>query len=105
MSAKYKRLIFTCLLITIFTISFTSILQSKSFYYQNFNKNSRDYRFNTQALNRTGKVFTNVSIITKDCVINRENTSKSIQPSIYIPGYNISRAKMNIVNITALNYT
>ncbi|MHA1196836.1 MAG: hypothetical protein ACTSSM_12140, partial [Promethearchaeota archaeon] len=102
---KYKRLIFTCLLITIFTISFTSIIQSKSYYYQYLNKNPRDYRFNTQALNRTGKIFTNVSIITQDCVINRENPSKSIQPSIYIPGYNISRAKMNIVNITALNYT
>ncbi|MHA2088401.1 MAG: hypothetical protein ACW972_09005, partial [Promethearchaeota archaeon] len=59
----------------------------------------------TQAINRTGKIFNNFTLINKNCFINREEPGLNIQPNIYIPNYNISHAKMEFENITALNYT
>ncbi|MFX1309279.1 MAG: hypothetical protein ACFE8C_06225 [Promethearchaeota archaeon] len=58
-----------------------------------------------QAVNRTGKVFSNITELSEDCYINREQPSLNEQPSIYIPNYNISYADMSFENITALNYT
>ncbi|MHA2281246.1 MAG: hypothetical protein ACXAC5_10370 [Promethearchaeota archaeon] len=58
-----------------------------------------------QTINRTGKVFSNFTWINKNCYINREQPGLNVQPSIYIPNYNISFAKMEFENITALNYT
>ncbi|MFX1446735.1 MAG: hypothetical protein ACFFCG_01200 [Promethearchaeota archaeon] len=60
---------------------------------------------NTQAVNRTGKVFTNITSISADCAVNKEHPNLDIQPNIYIPNYNLSHAKMYFENITALNYT
>ena len=58
-----------------------------------------------QAVNRTGKDFINITEISENCYINREQPSLNKQPSIYIPNYNISHADMSFENITALNYT
>ncbi|MHA2400989.1 MAG: hypothetical protein ACXADU_19140, partial [Promethearchaeota archaeon] len=58
-----------------------------------------------QAVNRTGKIFSNITRINKNCYVNREQPSLDNQPSIYIPNYNISRATMSFENITAINYT
>ncbi|MFW9895715.1 MAG: hypothetical protein ACFFD7_07915 [Candidatus Thorarchaeota archaeon] len=58
-----------------------------------------------QSINRTGKVFSNFTWINKNCYINREEPGLNIQPSIYIPNYNISHATMEFENITAVNYT
>ncbi|MCK4285757.1 MAG: hypothetical protein KAX18_06125, partial [Candidatus Lokiarchaeota archaeon] len=58
-----------------------------------------------QAVNRTGKVFSNFTWINKDCYINREQPGLNNQPSIYIPNNNISHASMSFENITAINYT
>ncbi len=58
-----------------------------------------------QAINRTGKVFSNFTWINKNCYINREQPGLNNQPSIYIPNNNISYASMSFENITAVNYT
>ena len=58
-----------------------------------------------QSINRTGKIFSNITNINRDCYINQEFPSLNNQPSIFIPNYNISYAKMTFENITALNYT
>ncbi len=58
-----------------------------------------------QAINRTGKIFDNFTWINNYCYVNREQSNLNIQPSIYIPNYNISHAKMDFENITAINYT
>ncbi|UCD00400.1 MAG: Ig-like domain-containing protein, partial [Promethearchaeota archaeon] len=60
---------------------------------------------NPQAINRTGKTFENITVIEKDCYINKEMPNLNNQPDVYIPDYNISYAKMFFENITALNYT
>ncbi|MFX1317432.1 MAG: Ig-like domain-containing protein, partial [Promethearchaeota archaeon] len=59
----------------------------------------------SQAVNPTGKVFSNMTHYNPDCYINKENPNQNIQPSIYIPDYNISHAKMYFENIRAINYT
>ena len=58
-----------------------------------------------QAINRTGKVFSNYSWINENCYINREQPGLNNQPTIYIPNYNLSHAQMAFENITAINYT
>ncbi len=60
---------------------------------------------NIQSVNRTGKVFTNITSISSDCSINSEQPNLNIQPNVYIPNYNLSHAKMYFENITATNYT
>jgi hypothetical protein len=60
---------------------------------------------NNQAVNRTGKVFTNISSISSGCSISREQPNLNVQPNVYIPNYNLSHAKMYFENITAMNYT
>jgi len=59
----------------------------------------------TQTINRTGKIFSNITGINKNCYINREQPDLNNQPEIYIPNYNISHASMSFENITAINYT
>ncbi|MFX0074952.1 MAG: hypothetical protein ACFE96_05885 [Candidatus Hermodarchaeota archaeon] len=60
---------------------------------------------NVQAVNRTGKVFTNITSLSNDCSISREQPNLNVQPRVYIPNYNLSYAKMYFENITAMNYT
>jgi hypothetical protein len=60
---------------------------------------------NIQAVNRTGKVFTNITSFSSDCSISSEQPNLIVQPSVYIPNFNLSYAKMYFENITAMNYT
>ncbi|MBY9008309.1 MAG: hypothetical protein KGD74_00425 [Candidatus Lokiarchaeota archaeon] len=71
------------------------------------NSNSQNLRnnLNIQAVNRTGKIFTNLTSISSDCSISSDQPNLNIQPSVYIPNYNLSYAKMYFENITAMNYT
>ncbi|MFX0104632.1 MAG: hypothetical protein ACFE75_03965 [Candidatus Hodarchaeota archaeon] len=71
----------------------------------NPNSIEESYIIQPQSINRTGKVFENITRNSKDCYINREFPGLNNQPNVYIPGYNISYAKMNFENITAINYT
>lgn len=59
----------------------------------------------SQAVNRTGKDFLNITELSDDCYINRDQPSLNEQPRIFIPNYNLSHAEMSFENITALNYT
>ena len=59
----------------------------------------------SQAVDRTGKIFDNITEFSKNCFINREQPGLNEQPSINIPNYNISYAEMSFENITAVNYT
>jgi len=74
----------------------------------NSNKNNQineHYLINPQAVNRTGKVFSNITQTSSDCYIYRRTPSLNVQPKVYIPGYNISHVKMSFENIRAINYT
>ena len=73
--------------------------------FDNANPIKESYTINPQAINRTGKTFENITRINKDCYLNREFPGLNNQPNVYIPGYNISYARMNFENITAINYT
>ncbi|MFX1527307.1 MAG: hypothetical protein ACFFB4_07015 [Promethearchaeota archaeon] len=70
----------------------------------NFHPIEESY-LNSQQVNRTGKVFTNITQTSADCYIYKRNPSLNIQPKVYIPDYNISYAKMSFENIRAINYT
>ncbi len=93
------------LVFSILTISNYSVLISRNNPIDNYNTNNYSTDLNTQAVNRTGKVFTNLTSISPNCYINREQPNLNLQPSIYIPNYNLSYAKMYFENITAMNYT
>jgi hypothetical protein len=73
--------------------------------YKDLNSKEESYYLQPQAINRTGKIFSNITRINKNCYINREQPGLNTQPEIYIPNYNISHAKMSFENITAINYT
>ena len=96
---------------SILSVFFLTWITLLLFSFSFFNPNEYLYRtqesniLNPQAVNRTGKEFTNISQVNKDCLIYKDNPSLSDQPSLYIPNYNISHAKMFFENITALNYT
>ncbi|MFX1496641.1 MAG: hypothetical protein ACFFBH_03855 [Promethearchaeota archaeon] len=68
-------------------------------------QNNDYYLIQSQAVNRTGKVFSNIKQTSSDCHIYRTNPSLNIQPKVNIPDYNISYAKMSFENIRAINYT
>ncbi|MFW9781929.1 MAG: hypothetical protein ACFFFB_06565 [Candidatus Heimdallarchaeota archaeon] len=95
------------LLLVFFLITFTIVpIYNSNRLNSNNSKSIEDnFYMQPQAINRTGKVFTNVTRINKNCYINREQVGLNIQPEIYIPDYNISHAKMTFENITANNYT
>ncbi|MFX1428151.1 MAG: hypothetical protein ACFFBE_16980, partial [Promethearchaeota archaeon] len=100
-SLKNKLLlIFFLITFSIAPIYNSSVINSKDTYLQDEN-----YSPYPQAINRTGKIFSNITEINKNCYINREHPGLNTQPAIYIPNYNISHAKMSFENITALNYT
>lgn len=74
----------------------------------NSNRNqltNEPYLIYSQAVNRTGKIFSSITQTSSDCYIYRANPSLNVQPKIYIPDYNISYAKMSFENIHAINYT
>ncbi|TKJ23888.1 MAG: hypothetical protein CEE43_01620 [Promethearchaeota archaeon Loki_b32] len=72
------------------------------------NKNhqlNESFDISSQAVDRSGKIFDNITRFSKNCFINREQPSLNEQPSVNIPNYNISYAEMSFENITAVNYT
>ncbi|MFX1596800.1 MAG: hypothetical protein ACFFBK_12140, partial [Promethearchaeota archaeon] len=71
----------------------------------NYTQKNESINVNPQAIDRTGKIFSNITYINKGCYINNEFPNLNNQPNVYIPNYNISYANMLIENITALNYT
>ncbi|MFX0080927.1 MAG: hypothetical protein ACFE94_04165 [Candidatus Hodarchaeota archaeon] len=95
------------MLITFLLISFIIIpvYNSKSIIFPAADSQGNSYPLYPQAINRTGKIFSNITSISKYCYINRDQPGLNVQPSIYIPNYNISHAKMSFENITAVNYT
>ncbi|MFX1480214.1 MAG: Ig-like domain-containing protein [Promethearchaeota archaeon] len=93
-------LMFFLITFSIAPIYTSSILSFKCSYSQDDN-----YILYPQAINRTGKIFSNTTLINTNCYINRELPGLNTQPEIYIPYYNISHAKMSFENITAINYT
>jgi len=93
------------LVFSILTLSNYSILLSESNTIDNYTSENYSDDLNINAVNRTGKVFTNVTSISPNCYINREQPNLNVQPSIYIPNYNLSYAKMYFENLTAMNYT
>jgi len=54
---------------------------------------------------RDGKIFSDVSLSCSSCFINRYDPNLNEQPSIYIPGWNLTHALMYFENIKAINYT
>ncbi len=93
------------IILSLVVISNSTVLISEFNSRGNFNPRYLTNDLNSQAVNRTGKIFTNVTSISSDCYINREQPNLNIQPSVYIPNYNLSHAKMYFENITAMNYT
>ena len=93
------------LMFFLITFSITPIYTSSIISFKGSYSKDDNYTLYPQAINRTGKIFSNTTLINKDCYINREVPGLNIQPEIYIPNYNISHAKMYFENITAINYT
>ncbi|MHA1438411.1 MAG: hypothetical protein ACTSPD_12625 [Promethearchaeota archaeon] len=56
-------------------------------------------------LDRKGKIFSNVSISSSDCLVNRYNPNLNDFPEIYLSDWNLTYAKLHFANITAINYT
>ncbi|MFW9818714.1 MAG: hypothetical protein ACFFE5_03810 [Candidatus Thorarchaeota archaeon] len=97
-----KKTIFLFIIIISFFLPYCSIYLNDN---ATFNYNSETFAVFPQAINRTGKIFDNITRINKNCYINREFPGQNNQPDIFIPNYNISYAKMSFENITAVNYT
>ncbi|MHA2278232.1 MAG: hypothetical protein ACXAC2_20825, partial [Candidatus Kariarchaeaceae archaeon] len=95
------------MLLMFFLITFIAVplYNSQIIEYQESQSHNSLYIPHTQAVNRTGKIFSNITRINKNCYVNREQPSLNNQPNIYIPNYNISHATMSFENITAINYT
>ncbi|MFW9989466.1 MAG: hypothetical protein ACFFC3_12495, partial [Candidatus Odinarchaeota archaeon] len=55
--------------------------------------------------NQAGKIFCNISAVSKDSYINRYQSGLNIQPKLFLQNWNITHARMVFENITALNYT
>ncbi|MFX0032368.1 MAG: hypothetical protein ACFE8V_09085 [Promethearchaeota archaeon] len=70
-----------------------------------FHSIEKSYMINSQAVNRTGKEFINITATSSDCYIYKSTPNLNTQPKVYIPDYNISYAKMSFENIRAINYT
>ncbi len=99
----FKNKIILVFFLTAFFIA--PIYSSSLINYEGLYSQDNSYIPQTQAINRTGKTFSNITRINKDCYINREQPDLNNQPEIYIPNYNISHATMSFENITAINYT
>ncbi len=93
------------IILSLVVISNSTVLISEFNSRGKFNPMYLTNDLNSQAVNRTGKIFTNITSISSDCYVNREQPNLNVQPSAYIPNYNLSHAKMYFENITAMNYT
>lgn len=56
-------------------------------------------------INRENKVFTNITQTDKNCLVDAINPALNEPPQLYLPNHQLSYAKMNFENISALNYT
>ncbi|MFX1241213.1 MAG: hypothetical protein ACFFA7_08205 [Promethearchaeota archaeon] len=97
-----KKSIFLFFIMISFFLPFYSIFLGDN---TTFNHNSEAFAIFPQDINRTGKIFENITRINKNCYINREFPNLNNQPEVFLPDYNISYAKMTFENITAVNYT
>jgi len=100
---SFKNKMILILFLTAFFIA--PIYSSSLINFEGSYSQDNSYFPQTQAINRTGKIFSNTTRINKDCYINREQPNLNNQPEILIPNYNISHATMSFENITAINYT
>jgi len=66
---------------------------------------NRDNNINPQAVNRTGKDFSNKTITSSNCYINRETPGLNEQPEIFLGDYILSYADMQFNDLEAINYT
>ena len=57
------------------------------------NHNPESFPIFPQAINRTGKIFDNITSINKNCYINREFPNLNNQPEIFLPDYIIRPGK------------
>ena len=64
-----------------------------------------DNNINPQAVNRTGKDFSNKTITSSNCYINREIPGLNEQPEIFLGDYILSYADMQFNDLEAINYT
>ncbi len=99
------RLYFVTIFFSFMVISNSTVLISEFSSSGKFNPIYLTNDLNSQAVNRTGKLFTDITSISSNCYVNREQPNLNVQPSVYIPNYNLSHAKMYFENITAMNYT
>ncbi|MFX1315169.1 MAG: hypothetical protein ACFE9T_04850 [Promethearchaeota archaeon] len=97
-----SRIRLLVLIFIIFTFSFPIYC---NYYNDDVKSNQESCIIQPQAINRTGKIFSNITRIYKNCYINRQNPSLNNQPKVFLPNYNISHARMIFENITVINYT
>ena len=98
---RYKTLLAFSIIIW-FSLQFSIVY---TFYFNNANLRNESLVIHPQAIDRTGKVFSNLTMYEENCYINIDSPGLNNQPSIFIPNYNISYAKLYFENITAINYT
>ncbi|MFX1366656.1 MAG: hypothetical protein ACFE9Y_17180, partial [Promethearchaeota archaeon] len=98
---RYKTLV-TSFLIIAFALQFYNVC----IIYSNITDlQKKSVGIYPQSIDRTGKDFSNLTTFIENCYINKDNPGLNFQPSVFIPNYNISYAKLYFENITALNYT
>ncbi len=98
---RYKTLLALSIIIW-FSLQFSIVYP---FYFNNTDLRNESLVIHPQAIDRTGKVFSNLTMYEENCYIDRDNPGLNNQPSIFIPNYNISYAKLYFENIIAINYT
>ncbi len=54
---------------------------------------------------RSGKIFSDISVSNVNSLINRYEPNLDIQPNIFLQGWNITHANMLFENLYAVNYT
>ncbi len=54
---------------------------------------------------RSGKIFSNISVPNLHCYINRDEPDLDNQPVLFLQGWNLTHANMLFENIYAINYT
>ncbi len=54
---------------------------------------------------RAGKIFSNITVSSLNCLINRYQPNLNQQPNLFLQDWNITYASMTFGNIKAINYT
>jgi len=98
---RYKTFLAFSIIIW-FSLQFSNVY---TFYFNNTDLRNESLVIHPQAIDRTGKVFSNLTTYEENCYIDRDNPGLNNQPDIYIPNYNISHATLQFENIYAVNYT